>query len=286
MGFRALILIFAAACAAQEPQQPAPKPFFENTGKPIPLPFTCGEELMRAFGLTCTVEHPCPVYLELAAVEAVGDRIFAGGNFHTESATLESVMLASDDGGMTWHEAHERVCGAGFDRIEFFDLENGWAAGQTLGAIPRDPFFLLTKDGGKTWRARPVSEESRAGAIESFRFDSATHGVVWIDRGRAAGEGSRWEVYETTTGGDVWTLREATERAPSNVGRGRMPEAWRVVADGRSRSYRVEKQAAAGRWQPVAAFLIRAGECRQADVPLPPPPEDSPAAAPKPEPKQ
>ncbi len=284
MGLRALIIIFAAVCAAQEQQQ-APKPLFENTGKPIPLPFTCGEDLMRAFGLTCTVQQPCPVYLELAAVEAVGNRIFAGGNFHTESATLESVLLASDDGGKIWHEAHERIRGAGVDRIEFFDLEHGWASGQTLGAIPRDPFFLLTNDGGKAWRARPVSEESRAGSIESFQFDSATHGLVWIDRGRAAGEGSRWELYETTTGGDVWTLREATGKAPANVGRGAPTEAWRVVADGCSRSYRVEKQAAAGRWQAAAAFLIRAGECRQTEAPLPPAPEEAPVPAPKPAPK-
>ncbi len=281
MGKTAVVFMLAAGCLAQEPQ-PATKPLMENLGKPMRVPFTCSEEILRAFGLTCPQRQPCPVYLELAGVEAVGNRIFAGGNLHTESATIESVLLGSDDGGKTWLEPHERVRGAGIDQIRFFDLENGWAAGQTLGTIPRDPFFLITADGGKTWRARPITEESRAGAIDSFRFDSRTHGVVWIDRGPAAPGGNRWEAYETTTGGDTWFLREGTSKAP---GAENPPlPVWRVTADARSNAFRIEKQAAAGRWQPVAGFLIGAGECRQPDVVLPPPPpEPVPAAeAPKP----
>ena len=47
-------------------------------------------------------------------------------------------------------------CGAAIDRIQFFDAETGWAAGEQLEPLPQDPFLLLTTDGGKSWRRRPM----------------------------------------------------------------------------------------------------------------------------------
>ena len=40
-----------------KPEAPA-KPVYRNEGKPILLPFTCGEEDIQAFGLTCTSDEP------------------------------------------------------------------------------------------------------------------------------------------------------------------------------------------------------------------------------------
>ena len=250
------------------------------------VPFQCTEEDIRLSGLICPSHQPCPVFLELADVESAGDKLFASGNVHTESATLTSILLASEDAGKSWYEPNERIRGAGLDQIQFFDFQSGWISGQTLGLIPRDPFVLLTTDGGKSWRARPVFNESRPGFIEYFRFDSKTHGWLWIDRTRAA-DTERYEAYESNTGGESWSLRQTSgkplRKRPS---RGSGPaSAWRVRADAATKSYRIERQAAPN-WEQVASFLIRAGECKEPETVLPPPPEEPkpPEAEPAPTP--
>jgi len=250
-------LVLSAALTAQEP---------------IRVPFHCTEEDIRALGLTCPVRQPCPVYLELAALGSSASRIFLTGNLHTESATLFSILLASQDDGKTWEEPHPRIRSAGLDQIQFFDLESGWIGGQQLGAVPRDPFLLLTRDGGKLWRAAPVYEESRAGAIEYFRFDSTTHGLLWIDRTQSGETENRYELLESQTGGESWMLREASDRPIAGKPRATPPGAgFRLRPDAASKSYRVESQAGE-RWQPLASFLVRVGECKEPEAILEPEP--------------
>lgn len=243
----------------------------ENTGKPVRVPLTCGNDEIGELALTCPPEQPCPVFLEISSLEAVGNRLFAGGNLHTESATIESILLASDDAGKTWQEPHARIRQAGLDRISFADLEHGWASGHVMAAFPRDPFLLVTRDGGKTWRPQPVGAESRAGLIEWFQFTSSTKGSLWIDRAHSAVDGNRWEAYETTTGGDVWSLREMTDKPPK-LPRPAPPSGWRLRPDAATKAYRIERSVS-GRWVPVASFLVQAGECREQETPLSPPPE-------------
>src|SRR5438477_10888462 len=102
------ILLGALAALAQDqppatppapttPADPTAPPVLENTGKPMLAPFQCSEEDIRSAGLACSEEDPCQVYLELAALLAAGNRIFAAGNIHAESATLYSILLGSDD---------------------------------------------------------------------------------------------------------------------------------------------------------------------------------------------
>lgn len=275
---KGLWILLAAVCWAQAP---APKPLIENTGKPIRVPLTCGNEEILELALTCPAEQPCPVFLEISSLEAVGNRLFAGGNLHTESATLESILLASDDAGKTWHEPHTRIRQASLDRVSFADLEHGWASGHVMTAFPRDPFFLMTRDGGKTWRSQPVTADGRAGAIEWFQFESGTTGSAWIDRAHAAVNGNRWEAYQTTTGGDVWSLREMTDKAPA-LARAVPPAGWRLQPDAASKSYRIERLVS-GRWALAASFLVRAGECKEQETPpAAPPVPDAPAAKPAP----
>ena len=103
--------------------------------------------------------------------------------------TVFSTLLASDDGGHTWREAHERIRSAGLDRIQFLDAETGWVAGEKLSPLPQDPFLLLTSDGGKTWRARPVFDEAaenRLGSIQQFFFTAKDSGALIIDRGQGS----------------------------------------------------------------------------------------------------
>ncbi|MGA2326109.1 MAG: hypothetical protein ABSH05_07460 [Bryobacteraceae bacterium] len=262
-------LLLAAAVKAQK---------LENTGAPMRVLFQCTEEDIRAFGLTCPSRQPCPVYLELAALDSSAGRIFLTGDLHTESATLFSILLASEDDGKTWYEPYQRIRSAGLDQIQFFDLESGWIGGQQLGAIPRDPFLLVTRDGGKLWHAAPVYEESRAGAIEAFRFDSKSHGWLWIDRTQSGEAESRYEMLESQTGGESWMLREVSDHPIAGKPRPAPPSAgFRLRPDAATKSYRVEQQTGE-RWQPLASFLVRVGECKEAEVILEPEPPATEAA--------
>ena len=199
-------------------------------------------------------------------------------HLHTESVTLYSVLLASGDGGKTWREPHERIRGAGLDQIQFLDSETGWVAGGLLGAVPRDPFLLLTRDTGATWQRRPIFDESRAGTIEYFHFDLKTQGRLWIDRSLSGETDSRYEAYESMTGGESWALREASGQRLRKGPRPTGAADLRLRADSATRSYRVERRTPAG-WELVASFLVRAGECREPEVTLPAEPQPPPPAA-------
>ncbi len=272
-------VIASALCLAAQipPAGEPPSPVLLNAGAPMRIDFTCTDQDIAAGGLDCSAEKPCPVYLELSAIEAAGDRLLTAGNIHTGSATIGSVLLASQDAGKTWREPFERIRGANLDHLVFFDGETAWAGGQLVQPLPRDPFLLMTSDGGLTWRRRPVFSESRSGAIDRLRFDSRTGGALWIDRTQSGEPGARFEHWETTTGGDAWTLREATARPPADAPLTREVD-WRLRADPATRAYHLERRSGAA-WTPVAAFLIRVGECGVALKPIPePPPDPAPQA--------
>ena len=147
------------------------------------VPFHCTDEDIRSAGLTCSEQDPCPVYLELAAVESTGIRIFAAGNIHTANATLYTILLGTEDNGLTWREVHERVRGAGLDHLQFADVETGWTSGLSFAPLPQDPFLLQTTDGGKTWRSHAIFNETRFGSIQQFFFEDKKSGSLVIDHG-------------------------------------------------------------------------------------------------------
>jgi len=247
-----LVLCIAALLHSQTP--------LENSGKPMRVPFECTEADTLAAGLTCSEEEPCPVYLELGAVEAVGNRIFLTGNLHTATTTIYSVLLSTDDAGKTWAEPHPRIRLGGLDQIQFVDFQNGWISGGILQTPPRDPFLLLTTDGCKTWHQRAIYDDSRVAVIERFWFDSKESGTLLID---ARQEANRHELYETMTGGESWSLKQASAapiRFPKTTPSG--SSAWRVRADGATHSYDLEKSEA-DRWRKVASFLVHIGTCKQ-----------------------
>ena len=159
-----------------------------NSGKPILVPFQCTDEDIRSAGLTCSEQDPCPVYLELAAVESTGIRIFAAGNIHTSNATLSTILLGTEDNGLTWREVHERVRGAGLDRLQFAGVETGWTSGLSFSPLPQDPFLLATTDGGKTWRSHAIFNETRFGSIQQFYFENKTSASLVIDHDPGSGE--------------------------------------------------------------------------------------------------
>jgi photosystem II stability/assembly factor-like uncharacterized protein len=224
------------------------------------VPFECTEADSQAAGLSCSEEEPCPVFLELANVEAVGNKLFLTGNFHTPNTTLYSILLASEDSGAKWTEPHPRIRVSGLDQIQFIDFQNGWISGGNLQSAARDSFLLITTDGGKTWRQRPIFDESRVASIERFWFTSREEGTMLID---ARLDNGRHELYESRTGGESWALRQsslAAIRFPLNSEPS--SSAWRLRADAATHSYALEKSQGE-RWQKIASFLVDAGACKE-----------------------
>lgn len=255
---------------AQTGPPPTVDPVYKYAGKPIMLQAKCGEEEISDFGMTCNEDEPCPVYLELAAAEAVGAKLFAAGNLHTNTSTLWSILLASEDNGQSWKEPFGRTRGVALDQMQFPTFATGFITGYTAGPLPKDPFFLRTSDGGKIWSRLPLFENGAVGLIEQFRFESETRGTAAVDRGRP-GVG-RYATLETENGGGAWAVRQSgAERPP-----GQPREAAllvRILADASSKSLRIERRES-GAWRTAAAFALAAGACqpeRNIAVPEPPP---------------
>jgi hypothetical protein len=244
--FRLCLLLFPLLLAAQNVTR---------------VDYACPADDLEKFGLTCSEEEPCDVFLELASAEGVGSTIFAAGNLHTVTTTLYGILLMSGDGGKTWTEPNPRIEGAALDQVQFPDFQHGWASGVVEAPLARDPFFLVTADGGKTWRSRPLFNETRYGSIQQFWFDSAKTGQLVFERSRGAA--SVYEIYETANGGDTWTIKESgtknprLEKAPAKDS-----VAWRVRADAASKTNRIERRGARGAWEAVASFSVRAGVCK------------------------
>ena len=218
--------------------------------------YNCPAEDVDRFGLTCSQDEPCDIFFELASVEGVGSTIFAAGNLHTVTTTLYAVLLMSGDGGKTWTEPSPRIPAAALDQIEFPDFQHGWASGVTLDPLARDPFFLVTADGGKTWRSRPIFGETHYGSIQQFWFDSAKSGQLIF-------EGSGFEIYETSDGGDTWIVKEAGTKNPKLAKAPAKDSAtWRVRSDASSNANRIERRTARNEWETVASFAVRAGVCK------------------------
>jgi hypothetical protein len=248
----------------------------ENEGRPMNVPFRCIEDDIAWAGLSCSEQDPCPAYFELAAAASVGNKLFAAGNIHTESVTLYSVLLGSDDSGKTWREAHERIRGAGLDHIQFVDLANGWVSGESLSPLPQDPFVLITLDGGMNWRQQPVLPEADPGSIQQFFFSSKDEGSLIIDRGEGS-EAERYALYESPNGGRSWNVKQLSNK-PLRLNRPEdVDKDWRVRADRATKSFRIERRQGE-RWTAIASFAVSVGFC------TPPPAGAAPPAQGAPEP--
>jgi hypothetical protein len=238
---------------------------------PVQISGRCTAEIVQALSLPCSEDDPCPMYLELADVEAVGGRLVLTGNIHTGAATVESVLLISDDGGRTWTEPTARIPMGVLDRIQFFDVESGWISGHLLQGIARDAFLLLTKDGGKTWRKRDLTSDRRSGVIDQFWFDTREHGMLSIDRIHAD-NGLQYELWESMTGGESWSIRQV-HHEPLTVKRPDVSRTMRIRPDAAAGVNRIERSEA-GKWIAVAAFSLSAGACKpeeQQPREIPPP---------------
>jgi len=234
-------LVLALLLPAEEPQK------IDNV---------CSPEDKEALGLACAEDEPCAVFLELSSVEGSGANVFVTGNLHAVDTTISGLLLVSADGGKTWSEPAKRIRAAELDQIQFADPQHGWVSGVKVNSLPRDPFMLLTVDGGQMWHPVPLFEEPLFGSIQQFWFDSANHGQLVVDRSQ--GQTKRYELYDSSTGGETWTLKEASAQ-PIPMAREGPEGHWRAVAD--KDSYRVERRTATG-WETLARFPIHAGDCK------------------------
>jgi len=245
--------------ASPAPAAPPVTPVLENNGKPMVLPFHCTDQDIQWAGLTCSENNPCAVYLELASLAVQGAKIIVAGNIHTAAVTLYTALLVSEDSGHTWTVAPGPIRGAGLDHTQFLDGETAWVSGLMLFPLPQDPFLLLSTDGGKTWRQRPVSNESHPGAIQQFFFSSRTEGQLIVDRGPAE-KTDRYERYESSDGGESWTILEENTKPLRLAQTDAPPADWRLRADSATQSYRLERRQGT-RWTDVAAFAVKIGVC-------------------------
>ena len=282
-------LAFAQAppAAAPEPAAPPPPPppklSYRYEGKPIVLQTKCGDAELSDYAMSCSEEEPCPLYIELATADASGSKLFVSGNLHADAVTLWSVLLMSADGGQSWTEPFERMRATALDLTQFPDFATGFVSGHSAGTLPKDPFLLRTSDGGKSWTRLPILEEGVVGLIERLHFESATRGLVEVDRGRPGA--GRYVILETQNGGDSWAIKESSATRPPRPSREPLP-LIRIVADAASKSFRIERREGAS-WRTAAAFSVAAGSCRPASrVESAEPPASPPYPLPLPSPSE
>jgi hypothetical protein len=289
VAFAAQLVIPSTPVEAPKPEPPkavveaTPKKL-EYAGQPLVVPHECTEEQIHSLGLACTRDDPCPVFLDLSGHELVGTTIVLTGNLHNREVTYSSVLLVSEDLGKTWTEPLARIKSGVLDQVQFVDFQNGWAAGQIMQQqLPRDPFLLITNDGGRNWRKRPLYDDARLGSIEQFWFDTKSNGSLIVDRSRGGEPNAKYEYYESQTGGSSWTLREVTSK-PVQLKRSKPPVVnsdFRVRADAKLNAYRIERRQGT-QWQTLASFSIALANCmppeQKAIEPPPAEPEPAPAA--------
>lgn len=236
-----------------------------RAAQPYKPAFTCKEDDVQWAGMTCNEKEPCPVYLEISSVYPVGAKLFLTGNIHSAQSTLYSILLETEDRGLTWREPVERTRGSELDAVQFVDSKTGWISGQRVFPIAGDPFFLLTTDGGASWRKSDVLSEGADGAIQSFWFDSPRTGTLTLDRGGASDEQMRYAKYETMTGGSSWSVRETSDKPLKAIPRTASDEAssWRVRGDSAQKALIVEHKME-GAWKEVTSVALELAECNGA----------------------
>ena len=120
------------------------------------------------------------------------------------------------------------------------------------------------------------------GAIQRFWFDSAQHGELILDAGKASAAG-RYLSYETETGGNSWTLRGKSgempklRHAPTST---ENPD-WHLRASKDGKSYVIEERNG-NKYTQVASLAIEVAKCTGKSEELKEPePQPEPAPAPQ-----
>ena len=231
------------------------------SGEEIAIASTCEPETLSRAGMICNAASPCEIELELTAAREAGEAVVVAGDLYSSSATVEAIILRTEDGGSTWVEAVDRMGGTALDEMQFVDGEHGWIVGrETIGGGQR-PFLLASDDGGASWARREIEDdEDYRGAVLELRFDSPEHGMVIVER--PAGLGDPFEMRESFNGGRSWSLRQLTSERPALPGSRRRVVAPTVQVreeDG-GELYVVERRSGES-WEALGRFVAAAGVC-------------------------
>ena len=214
------------------------------------------------YGMSCTEDEPCAVYLELTAVESAGSKLFVSQAICTPArTTLWSILLTSEDNGQSWKRTIQQVAWRGTRTDTVPRLSPPASSPDTRPArLPKDPFFLRTSDGGKTWSRLPLFEDGAVGLIEQFRFESATRGTVAVDRGRP-GVGRYVQRWRRKTAQNPGPSGNLAADAPAS-GPPAIPRRWfESSPNANPKSFRIERRES-GAWRTAAAFFVAAGACQ------------------------
>jgi photosystem II stability/assembly factor-like uncharacterized protein len=228
---------------------------------PVHVDYTCPPEDIDSFGLTCSEDRPCQIFFEVSAVDSIGPSIFVAGDIHTATTTLYGVLLSTEDGGASWSESIPRIRSTAFEQFQIINDHAqgyGWLSGQRVEPLPKEPFFMITTDGGKSWRQRNLFEETRFGAINEFWFTSPQSGELIFDD--SVGKTTNQELYATMTGGENWEIKQKSTK-PLHLAASRPSATWKVTAAQGSSTYLIE-HIVNGQKQTVARFLIHIGDCK------------------------
>lgn len=223
---------------------------------PVHVDYSCTPEDIDTFGLTCSEDQPCAIFFEVSSVESFGSRIVVAGDIHTATTTLYAVLLSTDDRGASWNESIPRLRSTAFEQFQVIE-NHGWLSGQRLEPLTKDPFFMITTDGGNSWRQRPLFEDTRFGSIAQFWFDSPTNGQLIFDD--SLGKAINQALYVTMTGGENWDIRQTSTKTLSL--KTTKSTAWSVSAAPGSKTYLIE-HSVNGQKESVARFLIHIGDCK------------------------
>lgn len=132
-------------------------------------------------------------------------------------------VLASSDGGQSWHEARVDLGADGdvnFFDVTFADETTGWIVGRAR-AVPGqdrwDAMLLRSEDAGASWRRTALSREAEAANGYRVWFDRRGNGWILPYSGGA--------VFATSDGGRSWRQRDVPPRQRKRNG-----GAWHVFA--------------------------------------------------------
>jgi len=110
---------------------------------------------------------------------------------HIWGYTKECTVVLTTNGGETWKEV---ALDTGFNltSIHFFDLQNGWIAGDY-------GYFAKTTDGGATWIRKDITNGQR---VNNIQFLTQQTGYLSMFKLRISSKVRG--IYKTTDGGDTW----------------------------------------------------------------------------------
>ena len=103
-----------------------------------------------------------------------------GSSYDDVSGTLSPLVLATSDGGATWHAQNADAAGGGdaeLSSITFADADHGWAVGQSSSASGAQSVIILaTTNGGVIWKAENAGSAGSNAGLSDVAFSDATHG--------------------------------------------------------------------------------------------------------------